>query len=229
MKEIYDKSVAWLTKLFFNIKKICFKLIFFNSNEYVTIAIALSAKKKKSIVWMANNLFIPVLIIYSPYLLTLLSHHFQTLRYEKNFYDLSITGALTLLGINVMRVSLSLIDERINESKIPESILKNVTDDIASIKSKLRLWSIVLTFIGGICYFIQVGNFLNPSQGVIKWYVGAFLLITLFSIFISRIIVVIQSNFVDNDNLIQIWMKLLNYNTEKEYSSLKTITTEEGL
>jgi hypothetical protein len=224
----YMKNIN-LKKIVFDIKVFLFKLIFFNRNEYVTITIALSSKKKKSLMWYANNLFIPLVIIYFPYLLTLISRHFHTINFSKSLFELSITGALTLLGINVMRVSLSLINEKIDESKLPVHIVKNITEDIESIKSKLRLWTLFLTLVGGFFYLIQVGSFLDVKQPIIKWYILIFLSITFFSIFISRIIVVIQSNFVDNDDLIDIWMKLLNYNSEKEYSNLKSIATKEGL
>jgi hypothetical protein len=157
------------------------------------------------------------------------SKHFQMIQYNRSLISLSLTGGLTLVGINVMRVSLSLISEKIDESKLPEHIQKNVTEDIESIKAKLRLWILFLTIIGGLSYFLQVGPFLNPDLPVIKWYVLAFGIICVFSIFISRLIVVVQSNFVDNENLIRIWMDLLNYKGEKEYSNLKSLVTKGGL
>src|SRR5688572_25777335 len=119
----------WRT-LVFNVVGLLHRLLFFNRNEYVTIRIALSSKRRKSLLWFANNLFIPVIIIYLPYLLTLLSEHFDHIKYAKSLIDLSITGALTLLGINVVRVSLSLIDEKIDESRIPGDYLQYIIQDV---------------------------------------------------------------------------------------------------
>lgn len=229
VKKKYMQFILFLRRLRFRIVGFLYWVIRFSHNEYVTITVALSSKKKKSGIWYANNLFIPLIVIYFPYVLTLVSNHFHTIAYSKTLIHLSLTGGLTLVGINVMRVSLSLINEKIDESKIPEHIQKNVTEDIESIKSKLRLWVFILTIIGGISYFIQAGPFLNADEPIIKWYVFAIAFISVFSIFISRLIVVVQSNFVDNDSLIKIWMDLLNYNSEKEYSNLKSIVTKEGL
>ncbi|GGC43010.1 hypothetical protein GCM10011386_39140 [Parapedobacter defluvii] len=179
--------------------------------------------------WYANNLIIPIVIIYSPYLLTLLSAHFHKVNFTKSFYELSITGALSLLGINVIRTSSSLLSEKLNENKIPPEFLKNVTGDIESVRTKLRLWAIMLTFIGGIFYFVQAGTLLDAKETVVKWYVLSFFILCFFSIFIGRIITAIQSNFTDNDNLIAIWMKLLNYKGEEEYANLKNLAEKGGL
>lgn len=209
--------------------QVWFKLLTFNRNEFVTLAVALSSKRKKSIYWYANNFFIPLIVIFIPYVLTLLSEHFKKINFHKSVLELGMTGALTLLGVNVMRTSLSLVNEKIDESKIPENIKKNVTEDIESIKSKLRLWIQFLTLIGGIAYLVQAGSFVDPTISPAEWYFVGFALVCLLSIYISRLIVVIQSNFTDNESLIQVWIQSLSYNSEKDYSSLKSLAQKEGL
>src|SRR5689334_14313551 len=124
------KIELFFRRLWFRIVGFFFWLIRFDHNEYVTLRIALSSKRKKSMLWYGNNLFIPLLVIYSPYIWTLISNDFESIKFSKSIILLSLTGGLTLMGINVMRVSLSLVNEKIDETRIPEHLRKLVSEDI---------------------------------------------------------------------------------------------------
>jgi hypothetical protein len=112
-------SLAWENIKSFSLTNFLFKIILFNNEEITTVKLAIESKKKRSALWYANNLIAPFFIVYSPYLLYRVSKDFGVIGFEKNLIDLSITGGVTLLGINVMRISLTLMNEKIDDSKIP--------------------------------------------------------------------------------------------------------------
>lgn len=207
---------------------ILFKIILLNNEEITTVRLAIESKKKRRALWYANNLIAPFFIVYSPYLLYRVSSDFGVISFEKNFIDLSITGGVTLLGINVMRISLTLMNEKIDDSNIPIEISKGVIDDIESIKSKLRFWIYFFTIIGAIGYFIQAAGFLKSRNPQVIWYVLAILIVCVISILLGRLITIIQSNFFDNVNLINLWLNAMKQRTASQYSSLKA-SAEQGL
>jgi hypothetical protein len=221
-------SLAWENIKGFSLTNVLFKIILLNNEEITTVKLAIESKKKRSALWYANNLIAPFFIVYSPYLLYRVSKDFGVISFEKNLIDLSITGGITLLGINVMRISLTLMNEKIDDSKIPIEIRKDVMDDIESIKSKLRFWIALFTIIGVIGYFIQAAGFLKSNNPQVIWYVIAILMACLISILLGRLITIIQSNFFDNDNLIKLWINAMKQRTANQYSSLKA-TAEQGL
>ena len=219
---------AWESIKSFSLTNTLFKIILLNNEEITTVRLAIKSKKKRSALWYANNLIAPFIIVYSPYLLYRVSRDFGVISYANNLIDLSITGGVTLLGINVMRISLTLMNEKIDESKIPIEIRKDVMDDIESIKSKLRFWITFFTIIGVIGYFIQAAGFLKSSNPQIIWYVLAILVVCLISILLCRLITIIQSNFFDNENLIRLWLNTMKERTANQYSTLKA-SAEQGL
>jgi hypothetical protein len=212
----------------FSLTNTLFKIILFNKEERATIKLAIKSKGKRSALWYANNLIAPFLIIYSPYLLYRVSKDFGVINFDKSFFALSITGAITLLGINVMRISLTLINEKIDDSKIPAEIRKFVVEDIESIKSKLRHWITVMTIIGVIFFFVQSAGFLKPDKPETIWYIISIYFICIVSIVLGRLITIIQSNFFDNDNLIRLWLSSIKERYENQYTSLKA-SAEQGL
>jgi len=205
-----------------------FRIILFNKDEIATVKLAIKSKGKRSALWYANNLIAPFLIIYSPYILYRVSKDFGVINFEKSFCDLSITGAITLLGVNVMRISLTLVNEKVDDTKIPVEIRKYVVEDIESIKSKLRHWITVMTIIGVIFFFIQSAGYLKADKPQIFWYIVSIYLICFISILLGRLITIIQSNFFDNDNLIRIWLSTNKERYESQYSSLRA-SAEQGL
>lgn len=211
-----------------SLTNILFKIILLNNEEITTVRLAIESKKKGSALWYANNLIAPFIIVYSPYLLYRISRDFGVISFEKNLIDLSITGGVTLLGINVMRISLTLMNEKIDDSKIPSEIRKAVMNDIESIKSKLRFWIAFFTIIGAIGYFIQAAGFIKSSNPQVIWYILAILIVCVISILLGRLITIIQSNFFDNDNLIKLWLSAMIQRTASQYSSLKA-SAEQGL
>jgi hypothetical protein len=220
--------LVWEIIKSFSLTNILFKIILLNNEEITTVRLAIESKKKRSALWYANNLIAPFIIVYSPYLLYRVSSDFGVISFEKNLIDLSITGGVTLLGINVMRISLTLMNEKIDDSKIPIEIRKDVMDDIESIKSKLRFWIAFFTIIGAIGYFIQAAGFLKSSNPQVIWYVLAILIVCVISILLGRLITIIQSNFFDNDNLIKLWLSAMKQRTASQYSSLRA-SAEQGL
>ncbi|MFD2524163.1 hypothetical protein [Emticicia soli] len=209
---------------------ICTMLIF-SKNEISTLKLALNSKKRKRLLWFANNLIFPLFIIYIPILLTLISHDFGKIQFDKGLLELTITGSFTLLGINVMRTGLVLANEKISEQHIPKEIAGSILEDIESIKAKLRLTINLFTFIGAFLYLIQVGSLLNPKiKPQVYYYVSAIIILSLFSVIIGRFITVIQTNFFDNENLIAEYLKSLGYNNNKDFVDMEQqIKTQGGL
>lgn len=211
------------------LRNLVFRLMLFNGNEIATISLAIQSKRKKEALWYGNNLIAPLLIIYSPYLLYLVSKDFEVIQFDRGFFELSITGAITLLGINVMRISLTLINEKIDESKIPENIRRGIIEDVESLKSKLRHWINTMTILGAFLFLIQAAGFIkSDNTNTIYYIIGVFFL-SIISIILGRFITIVQSNFFDNENLVKNWIDALGKKTEDDYKELTGESKNGGL
>lgn len=209
--------------------EILYTLLFFPKSERQIITIASESKKKKNSLWYKSNLVAPLLIIYAPYFFTRVSEDFGVLNFHKGLIDLTLTGSFTLLGINVMRTSLTLINEKIDYSLLPEEITKRFGEDVEAAKSRLRFYITALTWIGGIFYVIQVCSFIDASNTKVYYYLPLILLFCLLSVVVARHITVVQTNFLDDKQFVSDSISKLSYNHKSDLKSLETIATEEGL
>ncbi|MFZ2899761.1 MAG: hypothetical protein WA004_14130 [Saprospiraceae bacterium] len=224
-KFIYQK-VSLVSRITQNL---FFHLLLLNKNEISTLRLAIDSKRKKRGLWYSNNLIAPLLIIYSPLIFYFASRDFGVISFDKNFFDLSVTGAITLLGINVMRVSLAFVNERIDESKIPESIRKSTVEDVESLKSKLRHWINLMTIIGTLLFCIQAAGFIKSDSSKTIYYVVIIFISALISITFSRFVTIVQSNFFDDENLIKSWIDALGKKSETSHETLNEAILKEGL
>jgi hypothetical protein len=211
-------------KLNINVRRFFFTVVF-NKKEADTVLLAIEAKKGAKKYWYINNIITPIGILYFPYLLTLVSKDFGIITFNKTLIQLTLTGAFSMIGINVMRSSLTSVNEAIQKTHITDDELFNgLIKDVESIKSKLRSLILFLTLLGTLAYFIQVANFIDPQNQHIYPYLFAVIIIFLVSIFFGRLISVVQTNFLDDKSIVEAYIASLALNHTAEFNSLKEET-----
>jgi hypothetical protein len=182
-----------------------FKLLGFSANDYSTYKIASLSKRTNRDIWIFNNVLVPVGIIISPYLLTLIHDYFGTVAYSKSIFDILISGSLTLLGINVLRTASTSLSENIDNTKIPKQLVSDfnaLQNKIEDIRSKLYRKSWSLTAIGALFYLLQIGQFVNSSNNAMYFVLFFVLFISVYSIFCARFMSLMKSNFIQNEEVI---------------------------
>lgn len=212
-------------------KKHCFKVIGFSSKEYATIKIIAFSKKKNAKVWYFNNLIFPFLVIYVPYVATVIHRNFNTISFNKTIVDLTITGSLSLLGLNVLRSASTYISEKLDESKIPSEFTNSIDvlkSELSSIKSTLKTWVFSLTVFGTIIYIIQVIQLINGTSNIIYIFIFSIISITALSILAGRFIYLLETNFLDNDEVIRLLFKVVN-NQNNDFKKLEDKINQLGL
>ncbi len=94
----------------------CFLRILFNDKDERIIIAAFDANYLHQKYWLINNVAIPLIILYLPYVFTLINEDFGSIIFHKTFQNLTLTGSLTMLGINVMRANLTSVSVYFGES-----------------------------------------------------------------------------------------------------------------
>lgn len=221
-------------KLYFENKKHelhFFHLLGFSEKDYATYQIISVSKKKTAGIWYGNNLIFPVVVIFLPYILTIVHNNYGTVEFNKSLTDICIAGSLSLLGINVLRTSSTIISEKLNLENIPSELApktEEVISEINAIKKKLSIRSWILSAIGMILYFLQIGLFVKNEGAFIFWFVVGITFVTLFSIFLGRFISLLESNIFDKEDAIRLLFRKLI--TQKEdYVSLEQKLNKQGL
>lgn len=208
-----------------------FRLLGFSEKDYTTFKVISISKKKTSGVWFTNNLYFPLVVIFLPYILTIVNYCFQTTTFNKSWVNICISGSITLLGINVLRTSSTIISEKLKYDNVPIDLvpkIEEVESEILAIKKKLATKSWILSIIGLILYFLQIGLFINDSKNAVYWFIVIICLLSLFSIFLGRFISLLETNVFDKEDAIRLLFKKLI--TQKEdYSKLETQLTNQGL
>lgn len=177
-----------------------------NETEAETILLAIGVKKTGRKYWYFNNIFIPILIVYTPFLLTEISKDFQVIHFSKTLIELTLTGTFTMIGINVIRTNMTLVNEALEATHIPDkSMFMVLVKDAESIKSKLRSWIQLLTWTGAIAYLLEVASLIDPKKPAITPYLIGVIIMFLISVFFGRLIYVMQTNFADDESKIKAW------------------------
>lgn len=208
-----------------------FRIIGFSKKDYTTYKTVSVSKIRSSDNWFFNNLYFPVMVIISPVLLIAIHYFFNTIAYNRSLLDILITGSLTLLGINVLRTASTTMSEKVDLpdkrsadiSKYEKLILE--VDDIRS-KLDRRTW--VLTLIGWLVYFSQVGQFVTNSHSVIYIFVIGVILLTFVSIIYGRFIFIMKTNVLGNDEVAKALFGSLP-NQSNDYDELKNRLNKQGV
>lgn len=220
-----------LVLLYFR-KKIGFLIleILFNNGEAKIILLAFNEGKKTQKYWLINQVGIPILILYIPYFFTLINRHFETIIFSKSISELTLTGALTIMGINVMRTNLTLVDEKLENNLLAEQAwFREIISDNESLKSKLKTWIWILTFIGSILYVTLVCGFILPNKPKSIYYIVLVIIAFIASAILGRILSVVQQNFAKDDQKVQTHFAIENKKGKEEYENLKDQAKDGGL
>lgn len=208
-----------------------FRILGFSEKDYTTYKVISISKKKTSGVWFTNNLYFPIVVIFLPYVLTLANYCFHTTTFDKSIINICISGSITLLGINVLRTSSTVISEKLKYDNVPAELMHKVEEvesEILAIKKKLATRSWILSVLGLILYFLQIGLFVNDTSNAVYWFVLIICSLSLFSIFLGRFISLLETNVFDKEDAIRLLFKKLI--TQKEdYSKLEEQLTNQGL
>lgn len=208
------------------------KLLGFSEKDYTTFKVISISKKKTAGMWFTNNLYFPLFVIFLPYSLTIVHQLFNTITFDKSLINICISGSITLLGINVLRTSSTIISEKLKYNNVPPDLAPNIEEvelEILAIKKKLATRSWILSVAGLILYFLQIGLFINDSN-IIAAYGCVFIIciLSLFSILLGRFISLLETNVFDKEEAIRLLFRKLI--TQKEdYSKLETQLTQQGI
>ena len=208
-----------------------FRLLGFSEKDYTTYKVIAISKKKTSGVWFTNNLWFPLVVIFLPFILTLVNYCFKTTTFDKSLVNICISGSITLLGINVLRTSSTIISEKLKYENVPVELvskIEEVESEILAIKKKLGTRSWVLSVLGLILYFLQIGLFINDKSNAVYGFILIVCGLSFFSIFLGRFISLLETNVFDKEDAIRLLFKKLT--TQKdEYLKLEEQLTNQGL
>lgn len=208
-----------------------FWLLGFKSKYYAAYKIIAANKKRNKSIWMLNNFIFPVIVIISPYILTIISEYFHTIEFTKSFTAILIGGAISLLGINVLRTSSTIISEKLNYDNIPSeysSKVSEIENEINTLKKRLTGWSWVLSAIGFLFYFIQTAQLINDTNKVVYWFLLGILIVLLLSLFFGRFISLMESNLFDREEFTKLlFSSLITQNND--YNELEIQLKNQGL
>jgi len=203
--------------------------LLFNKKDSIIINLALKENITHQKYWILNNLITPLIILFLPYIFTMVSSDFNVINFEKTIQDLALTGALTMIGINIMRTNLTTVGEVLkSESLNSDPNFQDLLNDNESLKSKLRSWVHILTIIGAFFYFIQVGGFIDPSNEKSLFYIIIVFITFIISAFFARILSVVQSNFVKNEDQLKLLLSLYTKKNKIENEDLEQKARKEA-
>lgn len=229
VSKIYNKSLKYFKNKTFEVH--FFWLLGFSSKYYAAYKIISTNKKRNRSVWLLNNFIFPIIVIISPYTLTIISEHFQTILFNKSFTAILIGGAISLLGINVLRTSSTIISEKLNYENIPSeysSKISEIESEINTLKKRLTGWSWILSAIGFLFYFIQTAQLINESNNIVYWFLLGILIVFLLSLFFGRFISLMESNLFDREEFTKLlFSSLITQNND--FNELKSQLNNQGL
>ncbi|WP_313529206.1 hypothetical protein [Sphingobacterium multivorum] len=203
--------------------------LLFNKKDSIIINLALKENISHQKYWIINNLITPLIILFLPLIFTMVSSDFKVIKFEKTFQDLALTGALTMIGINIMRTNLTTVGEVLkSESLNSDPNFQDLLNDNESLKSKLRSWVHILTIVGAFFYFIQVGGFIDPSNEKSFFYIIIVFITFIISAFFARILSVVQSNFVKNEDKLKLLLSLYTKKNKIENEDLEQKAHQEA-
>lgn len=208
-----------------------FWLLGFSSKYYAAYKIIATNKRRNRGLWIINNFTFPICVILSPVILLIIDHYFHTIQYTKSFTAILIGGAITLLGINVLRTSSTIISDKLNYDNIPSefsSKISEIESEINTLKKRLTAWSWVLSSLGFLLYFIQTAQLINDSSNVVYWFLGAIIIVFFLSLFFGRFISLMESNLFEREEFTKLlFSKLITQNND--YNNLETLLKPQGL
>lgn len=208
-----------------------FKIIGFNNNEITTFKIVTHTKKRTARVWYINNLIFPLTVIFLPYVFTLLHYMFDTIDFNKSIQDICISGALTILGINVLRTSSTVFSEKNKHENVPPDLLGNINEvelEIHAMKKRLAARSWVFSVIGMFLYLSQICNFVKNDGFFVYFIISAIVIVSLISIMLGRFISLLETNIFETEDAIRlIFQKLVS--RPETYENLKSTLIKQGL
>lgn len=208
-----------------------FKIIGFNKNEITTFKIVTHTKRRTARVWYINNLIFPLTVIFLPYTFTLLHYMFNTINFNKSIQDICISGALTILGINVLRTSSTVFSEKNKHENVPQDLLNNINEveqEINAIKKRLAARSWLFSIIGMFLYLAQICNFIKNDGFFVYIVITAIVIISMISIILGRFISLLETNIFETEDAIRlIFQKLVS--RPETYENLKSTLTNQGL
>jgi len=221
-------------KTYFSSKKYqvhLFRLLGFSNKDYATFKIISTSKKKNAGWWFFNNLYFPLMVVVSPFILTLVHDYYGTVSYKKSLLEILISGSLTLLGINVVRTASTSLGEKLDDSSIPSQFrdqIDNLLGEIQAIKNKLerRVWFI--SFVGWGVYLLQIGQFINSGKSIIYLILLFVIFLVIASVIYGRFIYLMKLNILDKEEVVTLLFgKLLT--TQDDFAKLKNVLNNQGL
>lgn len=229
ISESYDKINKYFKNRIFEIH--FFWILGFSKKYYAAYRIISKNKRRNRGNWMINNLVFPILVILTPFILKIVSDCFKVIEFQKSYTSILIGGSLTLLGINIIRTSSTIISEKLNYENVPSEFQKKISDidsEIGTLKKRLNSWSWVLSFLGSFLYFLQVGLLINDSHNAVYWFVAIIILVFLLSLFFGRFISLMETNLFEKEEFTKLlFSKLITL--EQDYNELESTLTKQGL
>jgi hypothetical protein len=208
-----------------------FRILGFSGKDYATFKIVSTSKHKNSGTWLFNNFYFPLMVVVSPFILTLVHNTYNTVAYKKTLLEILISGSFTLIGINVIRTASTSISEKLDDSKVPTQFkdqIDNLFGEIDGIRNKLerRVW--VISYIGWGLYLLQIGQFVNDSSWVIYIILSIVIILTLASIIHGRFIFLMKTNLFDKEEVVMLLFgKLLGQ--KNDFKQLEELLKNQGL
>lgn len=203
-----------------------------NKSECESLKLISDTKKKYAYNWYFNNVVFSLIIIFTPFLFTIIHRRFGTLSYEKDLLDIALSGSLSLTGLNILRSASTMIAEKLDESKMYENnkeAWSQVKQEIFTIKNKLNIAVFVLTIAGTLSYLFQVTTMVNRSDDAIYWFLFGFVVIFLISVLIGRSLHLMNTNFTDNEDTIRLWHNQLQTRNNQMMTDVGKQAREGGL
>lgn len=226
----YRKELSSLLKKLFNYLTNQILTLLFNKKDSEIINVALNHSSSNLKYWVVNNIITPLIILYLPFLFTMVSEDFNINLVSKSWQQLTLTGTFTMIGINVMRANFTSVNEILtNDSFQNDPGFKELFAHTETLKSKLRSWVHILTILSSFFYFIQVGAFINADDQKSYKYMVIFGIVFFFSVFIARILSVIQSNFTKDEEITRGLIEIMNLQRKASYNNLKNEISKGGI
>jgi len=208
-----------------------FKMLGFNEKDYTTYKVVAISKSKTANIWFTNNLYFPLVVIFSPLLLTIVHYCFNTTPFNKSVVEICISGSITLLGINVIRTSSTIIAEKLRYDNVPSEFINKIDEveaEINALKKKLATKSWILTTIGSFLYFLQIGLFITNKSSAVYWFIFGIIVTSLFSILLGRFISLLETNIFEKEDAIRLLFRKL-ITQKDDYQNLESQLNNQGL
>lgn len=209
-----------------------FKILGYNVIQYKTFKAAslLNARNFKN--WFFNNFYFPLIVVISTPLLLFAFHtFFKSIPYNKGIIEIFITGSITLLGLNVLRTSLTTTTEQLvmpDRNNPDLNKYDKLLLDFLDLRTTLDRRAFWLTFFGWIFYVAQIGQFVNNSNWVIYIFIILVLLLMVASVINARFIFIMKGNLASDDDLMRTLFGSLP-NQTNDYDNLKNLFQQQSL